>query len=232
MTARSTRVGTSGRDRPCSQLRSVAGGKPNFVANCAWLSFIFARTCLTSTSGTWTSVTCAFVFSPRLHAIACSRPSIMFWPIVRPARGRVAADFFFARLLLAFINVSSFSRPDIPLRASPPGASWRCTLPGSGSPARSWHRRSAETGAAARCDSSRSPARRRVSPGRPTPILSSSHRLYRNDLAVLRVRAQEGHKFFPLCVSHQGARVRQEPFGLHHRHRRIRHALQLYAICV
>ena len=35
MTASSTRVGASGRDRPCSQLRSVAGGKPNFVANCA-----------------------------------------------------------------------------------------------------------------------------------------------------------------------------------------------------
>jgi len=44
MTASRTRVGASGRDRHCSQLRSVAGGNPNLVANCAWLSPILSRT--------------------------------------------------------------------------------------------------------------------------------------------------------------------------------------------
>ena len=37
MTASSTRVGASGRDRPCSQLRSVAGGRPNFVGEQRWI---------------------------------------------------------------------------------------------------------------------------------------------------------------------------------------------------
>src|SRR4051794_16304268 len=37
ITARSTREGASGRERPCSQLRNVASGKPNLAANCAWL---------------------------------------------------------------------------------------------------------------------------------------------------------------------------------------------------
>jgi len=74
ITARSTRVGASGRDRPCSQLRRVAGGKPNLVANCAWLSPIFVRTFRTSTSGTCTSVTRTLEFSPRDQAIAGSRP--------------------------------------------------------------------------------------------------------------------------------------------------------------
>ena len=33
ITAKSTRVGASGCDLPCSQFLSVAGGKPNLVAN-------------------------------------------------------------------------------------------------------------------------------------------------------------------------------------------------------
>jgi hypothetical protein len=37
ITASNTRVGASGCARPCSQFLSVAGGKPNLVANCAWL---------------------------------------------------------------------------------------------------------------------------------------------------------------------------------------------------
>src|SRR5438552_5876650 len=36
---------------PLFQFRSVAGGKPNLVANCAWLSPIFIWTSRTSTSG-------------------------------------------------------------------------------------------------------------------------------------------------------------------------------------
>src|SRR5450432_1901976 len=77
MTASSTRVGASGCDLPCSQFLSVVGGKPNLVANCAWLSFIFVRTSRTSTSGTCTSVTRTRSFSPRVHAIACTSPSMM-----------------------------------------------------------------------------------------------------------------------------------------------------------
>src|ERR1017187_8793012 len=77
MTARSTRVGASGRDLPCSQFLSVAGRKPNFVANCAWLRPIFVRTSLTSTPGPCTSVTRTFSFSQCLHAIACSSPSLL-----------------------------------------------------------------------------------------------------------------------------------------------------------
>ena len=37
--ASSTREGASGCARPCSQFLSVAGGKPNLVANCAWRGF-------------------------------------------------------------------------------------------------------------------------------------------------------------------------------------------------
>jgi len=51
MTASRTRVGASGRARPCSQFRSVAGGKPNFAANCDWLKPMRRRTADTSTSG-------------------------------------------------------------------------------------------------------------------------------------------------------------------------------------
>ena len=48
ITASKTRVGASGCDLPCSQLRKVAGGKPNLVANFDWLSPIFRRTLRTS----------------------------------------------------------------------------------------------------------------------------------------------------------------------------------------
>ena len=80
ITANSTRVGASGRDLLCSQFLSVAGGKPNFVANCAWLSPILVRTARTSTSGTCTRVTRTLALSPRVHAIACSNPSAMRAP--------------------------------------------------------------------------------------------------------------------------------------------------------
>jgi len=65
---------TSGCDLPCSQFLSVAGGKPNLVANCAWLSRILSRTFRTSTSGTCTSVTRTLSFSPLVHAIASANP--------------------------------------------------------------------------------------------------------------------------------------------------------------
>src|ERR1035438_7701552 len=104
-----TRVGASGRDRPCSQFLSVAGGKPNLVANCAWLSPIFARTSRTSTFGTCARVTRTLSFSPRVHAIACSNPSTMRAPTV----GRFFATrptLFAARLVFVFTLPPIFAR--------------------------------------------------------------------------------------------------------------------------
>src|SRR6266498_5736083 len=101
------RVDASGRDRPCSQLRSVPGGKPNFVANCAWLRPIFVRTFLTSTSGTCTSVTRTLVFSPRDHAIACSRPSMIFGPTVDRLFAARAVAFFANRMVLLFVFIAA-----------------------------------------------------------------------------------------------------------------------------
>src|ERR1017187_6544453 len=82
MTDRKSRVGASGCDLPCSQLRKVAGGKPNLVANFAWLSPIFRRTLRTSTWGTLTSVTRTLSFLPSVHAIASFSPWIILAPTV------------------------------------------------------------------------------------------------------------------------------------------------------
>jgi len=51
ITASNTRAGPSGLYRPCSQLRSVAGAKPNFSANCVWLNLSLRRIARTSTTG-------------------------------------------------------------------------------------------------------------------------------------------------------------------------------------
>ena len=104
MTASRTRVGASGCDLPCSQFLSVAGGKPNLVANCAWLRPIFSRTLRTSTSGTCTCVTRTRSFSPLVHAMACFNPSIMLSPTVW--RYRAGLAFFMAGLDVFFVVIS------------------------------------------------------------------------------------------------------------------------------
>ena len=104
ITASSTRVGASGCDLPCSQFRSVAGGNPNLIANCAWLSPIFSRTFRTSTSGTCTSVMRTSSFSPLVHAIASFNPWMMLLPTVRGFRGRVV--FFNVGLDVLFVVIS------------------------------------------------------------------------------------------------------------------------------
>lgn len=114
ITASSTRVGASGRARPCSQLRKVAGGKPNLVANCAWLRPILVRTSRTSTSGTWTTVTRTASSSPRVHAMACSSPLMMLAPTVCFFRGR-GATFLAFGFDNFFLGISLLiSSPDTP----------------------------------------------------------------------------------------------------------------------
>ena len=78
ITANRTRAGVSGCDLRCSQFLSVAGGKPNLDANCAWLSPIFSRTFRTSICGTSTTVTRTLPFSPFVHAIASFNPRLGF----------------------------------------------------------------------------------------------------------------------------------------------------------
>src|ERR1035438_4331973 len=117
MTASSTRVGASGCDLPCSQFLNVAGGKPNLVANCAWLSPLFSRTFRTSTSGTWTSVTRTLSFSPLVHSIASFNPWIMLSPTVCGVRARVL--FFTADVALVFVVISDFPYlPRVPVSSA------------------------------------------------------------------------------------------------------------------
>src|ERR1039458_8918313 len=86
------------------QFLRVAGGKPNLVANCAWLSPIFSRTLRTSTSGTCTSVTRTLSFSPLVHAIASFNPWMMLSPTLWRFRARIA--FFPAVLAVVFVVIS------------------------------------------------------------------------------------------------------------------------------
>jgi hypothetical protein len=173
MTASRTRVGASGRDRPCSQLRSVAGGNPNFVANCAWLSPILCRTLRTSVSGTWTSATRTRLFSPGVHATACSSPSMIRLPTV----GRLLGARFLAAVTFlprSFCFMLSFRAcPDIPSPTSGRVSPSRFVRLCSSWPSRSPRKLPARIQATARCGSNRLLAPPRL------PLPGSAHRSFR-----------------------------------------------------
>lgn len=208
ITASRTRVGVSGRARPCSQFRSVAGGNPSFVADCAWLSPILVRTSRTSTSGTWTSVTRTFAFSPRVYAIACSSPSMMLAPTV---------DRFFGTRP-AVSSLAAWSWSSCP--SSPPTSS-RDTPPPA--PAATFHAVTLGLGEIhlfvlriSGQQEERQPfavVRHRAYFFRPTPSVLPNASGFRDDPAGLWICSQERHQFLPLCFRHQRLRLTQEFVG-------------------
>jgi hypothetical protein len=98
ITASRTRAGPSGRVRPCSQFRKVAGWKPNFAAKAAWLRPRCLRVSRTSIVGTSTVETRTATSMPSTQSTASWKLAIY------PA---VSALFPNLRLVVTFLFIES-----------------------------------------------------------------------------------------------------------------------------